>query len=206
MKNLILSVLLAVFSILCGYSQLRTITTTPAYPKDEAIAILKDNYLTMYFQHPADTVATLDRFVETLNKIIPIGDGKIEAIKTQALAAVQKQTVIADDRAGFLNPQTEKFPSITWQIHSLPLTEFDNYIPLLAGNVDAVIRANFNDEDYALIYKILSDERMKVRKAYFALGWYFRRESPDKAYNIEAPLGTGEEIYLGKMFDHYNIR
>ena len=206
MKSLTLSLLLAVFSIHYGYSQLRK-NITPTYPKDEAIAILKENYLVMYFRYPADTVATLDRFVKTLNRIVPIGDEKKEAIKAQALAAVQKQTVNEDMRLPF-NTKTEKYPSISWQIDWFNMSpiRYENYIPLLAGNVNEVIKANFNDADYGLIYKALSDERVEAQLAYIDLNRYFRREAPDKAHGDGAPMETVFEIYFNKMFDHYDIR
>ena len=207
MKNLTLLVLFAVLSIHYGYSQLRK-NITPTYPKDEAISILKDDYLTMYFRHPADTVATLDRFVETLNKIIPIGDGKREAIKAQSLAAVQQQTVFMDKPIGFLNPQTDKFPSISLQIDWFIMSSirYENCIPLLAGNVNEVIKANFNDVDYTLIYKALFDERVEAHLAYVDLNRYFRQEAPEKAHGDGAPMETVFEIYFNKMFDHYDIR
>ena len=208
MKNLTLTLLFAVFSIFCGHAQY-IFVEDPDYSREEAISILKENYVFMYLRHPADTVATLDRFVETLNRIVPIGDGKREAIKAQALAAVQKQTIFGGDmRTERMNAQTEKLPSIDWQIQILVIgtPNLENYIPLLAGNVDAVIRANFNDADYAMIYKTLYDERNKARGAYRVLGDYFRSEAPEKIEGIGAARETYAEVRFNKIFDHYNIR
>ena len=164
----------------------------------------------MYLRHPTDTVATLDRFVETLNRIVPIGDGKREAIKAQALAAVQKQTIFGGDmRTERMNWQTEKLPSIDLQVQvfAYRVSDIENYIPLLGGNVDEVIKADFNDADYALIHKTLYDERMKTQGAYRVLGDYLRQDAPDKLDGIsKADMEAYWTVRFGAILDHYNIR
>lgn len=206
MKNL--KVILASIGILMsvyGYSQTNG---SHLYPKDEAIAMLKENYLFMYFVNPADTVATLDRFIETIDKIVPVDREKKMSICEQAVVAVQGQTIKDQSERFSFNPKTEKFISVSFQIDRLPLTDsgLGEYIPLLGGNVNDVIRANFSDEEYTRIYKTLADERIEGTKAYYSLMRCFNYEAPEKAYGIEATLLTWNEVHIVLMFDHFKVR
>ncbi len=90
--------------------------------------MLKDSYHYMYFRNPTDSVANLNRFIATINRIVPLSPGKERIIREQAMAAVRQQT--------------EKLP-LSDQMFNL-IYSIDEHITLMGTNVIEVIRNNFD--------------------------------------------------------------
>ena len=89
MKKTVLFLIVA-FTILgrCGFAQ---DYEPPKFATDKAIAAIKANYLFMYFRCPEDTILTINRFIDNINKAVPVDKEKRDKIKELILSEI-KQT------------------------------------------------------------------------------------------------------------------
>ena len=174
------------FSLHAGYSQDRSPVN---YSTEECISIFRNNYLFTYFRNPADTVATLDCFIATVDRIVPIDNDKKERIKEQILSEVrQPDTRNLSDQIDFL-------------VGYFPTTATDQ-IPFMDINVNEIIRANFSVREYALIDKTIADERKNGRIALWSL---YQRYKDLTGEEISGPVETWFELLVDTMFDYFDI-
>jgi len=180
MKNLII-ILSAVFVISthCGYS----------FTKQEASALLKNHYLFQYFRHPSDTTATLNRFVETVNKIVPISEQKKENLKALLLTAIRQDS--------------NKGTSVNDQMMNLPLIDY-SFIPLMGANVNNVIKNNFSAEEYRMVFNTILNDRVTANDAYWDLQSIYRKEVRESTGMLFFTMLNPKYLY-DLMFDAYGL-
>ena len=187
MKNLIV-ILTATFviSAYCGYSQIGP----PLYTKQAAVALLKDHYLFQYFRHPGDTTANLNRFVETVNKIVPMSNEKKDSIKVLTLACIRQDPY--------------KGTSVNAQMHNLPLIDY-SFIPLMGANVNDVIRNNFIWDEYRQIFNTILNDRVTAKDAYHELIRYYKGEVLDNTGMMFVNDYVDPKSVYDLMFDAYGV-
>lgn len=106
MKNLIGLFAVVMVIINCGFSQN---SASPQFTKETAIATLRANYLFMYFKSTEDTTANINRFIDDVNKIVPVDNGKRNVLRTQILAAIRQATekIVPRDMMFYLNYEVQ---------------------------------------------------------------------------------------------------
>ncbi len=176
-----------IFSVQAGYSQVRHyVPPPPAYPVEECVAMLKNDYYFLSLRNPTDTMATLDRFVERVGSIVNIGNGKKEKIKEQLLSNIGRQTARWDS-----NGEVEVLPQVT-----------RDFVPLLGINANDVLSQNFSEKQYALIYETLTDERINNSSAFKSLYKHYKILTGEE---VSRPIENGGKILLDYMFDYFNV-
>ncbi|MDR2894266.1 MAG: hypothetical protein LBU97_02250 [Alistipes sp.] len=183
--------LTTLFVLTLHYSNAQEWKVVPEFTKENCIALVRDNYLFQYFRNPTDTLANLDRFVETVNKIVPIGTEKKESLKEQLLISVNQQTDKLD-----VNSQIRNTLSPTW-----------GYVPLLGGRADDVLLANFTEAEYQLIFDVTSWEKWSASYASSELRIMQKKESPrplTRAAGERLPKDYQTRT-LNSMFDYFDI-
>ena len=186
MKNLI--VILSAFFILSihdGYAQ-----DPFRFNKQEASALLKNHYLFQYFRHPGDTTATLNRFVETVNKIVPISEQKKDSLKVLLLTAIRQ------------DPNRET--SVNDQMHNLPLIDY-SFIPLMGANANNVIKNNFSWDEYRVIYNTILSDRIIAKDAYWDLKRIYKKEVYAKSDIMFTNDFLDPKYVYDLMFDAYGL-
>ena len=186
MKNLIV-ILSAffIFSVHDGYAQ-----DPFRFNKQEASALLKEHYLFQYFRHPEDTTATLNRFVETVNKIVPISEQKKDSLKVLLLTAIRQ------------DPNRET--SVNDQMTNLPLVDY-SFIPLMGANANNVIKNNFSWDEYRVIYNTILSDRVIAKDAYWSLTSIYKtmiRESTGMLFTNDF---LDPKYVYDRMFDAYGL-
>jgi hypothetical protein len=152
--------------------------------------MVKESYHFAYFSNPADSVANIDRFIATINRIVPMGNEKSETIKNQALSAVRSSDILT------LNDQ---FYNLAFNV--------EEHISLMGTNVIDVIRDNFDESEFAILYKAMDSERRWALHAYGVLLVLSKKESPElKGADKDVPNSKLYEHWLNQTFDYYNIR
>ncbi len=199
LKSLLLAC--CVLSFCIGYAQNEKSSPLIRYAKEnvyavptdeEAKSMLKDSYHYMYFRNPTDSVANLNRFIATINRIVPLSPGKERIIREQAMAAVRQQT--------------EKLP-LSDQMFNL-IYSIDEHITLMGTNVIEVIRNNFDEADFTLIYGTMERE---MRWAIYACSQLemrqiqARQRSMGKTRASETLSGRSRKEALDSVFEEYNI-
>lgn len=151
--------------------------------------MVKDSYHFMYFyfRNPADTVANLNRFIETVDRIVPLSDEKKEMIMEQALSEVRQQK--------------EKLP-LTDQMFNLTFS-IEEHITLMGTNIIDVMRNNFNDEEFARLYNTMEREMRWAIFAQNVLDVNIHKGTTPKTRAGEAPKQIDR---LNLVFDRFGIQ
>jgi hypothetical protein len=180
-------IILFVVFVIGGYFGFAQNNDTPQFTKEEAIAIIKNNYLYMYCRYPEDTIANINRFIDNINEIIPINEEQSNKIKTLLLFEIR---------------QTEKKIPVSHLIEesgwNLP-----NYIPIMGINANDIVKHSFNSSDYEKIYNKLWENNKNAKEAYH----YLRKLRNEEEYPgeiIVSNWGRLKEI-LYQTFDYFGI-
>jgi hypothetical protein len=185
-----------VLSLVCGYSQTPPLRLT----KKEAISRIKESYHYKYFRNPTDTLANLNNFIETVNKIVPMSDQKKNMLKEQAMSAI--------------HAQIDKL-SLTYQMNDLVFTQA-KHIFLMGTNVIDIVHDNFSEEEFLRIYETMDQDRKWDIYAYGVLKAIRKREHKEVTSKDKAMMSPEERVEriknlpsnketLDSVFDEFNI-
>ena len=156
---------------------------------EEAIAIIKANYLYMYFGYPEDTIANISRFIDNINEIVPVSKKKENKIKKLILDKIKRG---------------EKTVPISHVLSSGKWYDWSDFILIMGINADDILWACFNYSDYKKICNKLSKDRINAREAYNYLSTLcIKINYPGKM--IIRNLAYSPKSYLDDVFKYYGI-
>ena len=187
-KNVLFLFATVVIWICCGFGQSYE---SHQFTKEEAITVIKESYLFMWFRYPKDTVANINRLVDNINKVVPVSNEKRGEVIASILFEIR---------------QTEKILSVNdvldsrgWQQRvNLP-----NFIPIMGINANDIIKSSFSSSDYEKIYDRLVNDRIHARNAYgYLFQLYNEGKSPEAKIIVN---GANPRGALDVVFEHFNI-
>ena len=193
----------------CGFAQNYSYEyIPPKFTKEEAIAAIKANYLFMYFRCPTDTILTINRFIDNINKAllvdlsgtifsassfidnknkaVPVNKEKREKIKELILSKIK---------------QTEQSKTVLDELNS---RWYHSAISVMGINVKDIVENNFIFSDYSIISHILFRDVIHAENAYMYLRHlYFDkklREGSIIFFNRSDP-----KLFFDLIFNEYGI-
>jgi hypothetical protein len=191
MKKIILFLSVAfIIGVPCGFAQNNDVSRFTEEKAiavvEEAISIIKANYLYMYFRYPEDTIANINKFIDNINEIVPVNKEKGDKIKELVLSKIKR---------------TEKPMSVNHVLTSSRWYEWPDFILIMGINVDDILWACFDYSDYKNIYNKLNKNKMSTRDAYHYLSiLYDKIKYPGEVVvnnwaNMKGPLDTVFKYY-----------
>jgi len=169
-----------------------------ADPKSKAdtIAVIKANYLFMWFRYPEDTIANINRLISNINEIVPIDKEKEKNIKQLILSKIEQ----TEEKLLINNIFCSR---VRRRQFNLP-----NFIPVMGINANDIIKENFSSSDYEKIYNKLVQDRMNAGCAYDYLSrLYYRLYNEGKSPMDRVILfsAINPKSNLDKIFDFFGI-
>jgi|GEM_PF-3491098 len=191
MKTLVKLLFVAfLFSALSAGSAFSQNNEAPRFTKDEAIAVLRANYLFMYFKNPEDTTANIDRFIDNVDRIVPVDADKRVRLKTLILSV--------------LNNMGPREPTANAELSQLLDVEQNmNYILLMGIGIGDILKHNFTLAEYETIYNELISERHTAKIAYYNLSKLYKEEPFNK--DIVFVNWANPKGFLDKVFKYYGV-
>jgi hypothetical protein len=130
------------------------------FTKEEAISVIKTNYLFMYFGCPEDTVANINRLIDNINQVVPVDEGKGNEIKEGILSEMKR----TDRKKSAYDAFVDVEGALTLNTYNLP-----GFIPVMGINANDIIKNCFDASDYEKIHDRLMKDRIKGRNAFLHL-------------------------------------
>ena len=152
---------------------------------EEAIAIIKANYLYMYFGYPEDTIANISRFIDNINEIVPVSKKKENKIKKLILDKIKRG---------------EKTVPISHVLSSGKWYDWSDFILIMGINADDILLDCFDYSDYENICSKLETDKIFAKEAYDYLETLYKRiEHKWEVHNML------KEYRLNSIFKYYGI-
>ena len=180
------AILLVVFVVFapCEFAQG---SVAPPRTKEEAIARLRADYLLISFKNQADTTTNIGDFLACLNKIVPIGESKKEALGSCILTAIrQEKKPMSADHFLWMFP--------FWKVE---------FLPVMRANVHDIINIFFSLPDYEKILAGITQNIYTAHYAYIYLRDIYREEQAALHHRTFSNPYT--KSVLDEVFSHYGI-
>ena len=177
-KSCFLLIVFVVTMISGGYAQ-----NTPKFDsKEEAITIVRNSEFIniLRYLNDEDKSANVDRFINEVNKIVPVDSQKKEQLKTRLLFAVQGKIEDLSD-----------FSLIHWSRGNSPY---------IGSGIFAVLKDNFSASEYDILSKQLPENLTIAASAYLYLSDLYKTL---EGWVVGAP--TDMPHYIEWVYEYFDI-
>lgn len=186
-KKVILILAICLYSTIYGFN-IKKNTSDFSPEEKEAISILKENYLFMYFWKPSDETKCIDTFLDHIHNIVSMDN--------------KKRAHLDSSIRYLLKDNSSKRMRLNDVLGLLPMIK-DEFIPLMGLNVYSVIKKKFTTLETNKIFHKVSEDRKSATKAYYFLSGNYKEIYLKKGI-IHTTYGNPKEL-LDRVFNYYHI-